>query len=113
MRSELGGNNMPRINTGLYGFCLYLCKSALICGLLFFAGHAQAQEQEEVSLQQARPVLAALAAIAEGLRPIPGKKTVVLFSQGFVTPAVLDWQVQSTIDIANRSEERRVGKECR
>ena len=56
-----------------------------------------------LSLQQARPVLAALAALAEGLRPIPGKKTVVLFSQGFVTPAVLDWQVQTTIDIANRA----------
>jgi len=56
-----------------------------------------------LSLQQARPVLAALAALAEGLRPIPGKKTVVLFSQGFVTPEVLDWQVQSTIDIANRA----------
>jgi len=56
-----------------------------------------------LSLQQARPVLASLAAIAEGLRPIPGKKTLVLFSQGFVTPAVLDWQVQSTIDIANRA----------
>ena len=56
-----------------------------------------------LSLQQSRPILAALAAIAEGLRPIPGKKTLVLFSQGFVTPAVLDWQVQSTIDIANRA----------
>ncbi len=56
-----------------------------------------------LSLQQSRPILAALAALAEGLRPIPGKKTLVLFSQGFVTPAVLDWQVQSTIDIANRA----------
>lgn len=56
-----------------------------------------------LSLQQSRPVLAALAAICEGLRSIPGKKTLVLFSQGFVTPAVLDWQVQSTIDIANRA----------
>ncbi len=56
-----------------------------------------------LSLQQSRPILAALAAICEGLRPIPVKKTVVLFSQGFVTPAVLDWQVQSTIDIANRA----------
>ncbi|HYV14253.1 MAG TPA: VWA domain-containing protein [Pyrinomonadaceae bacterium] len=56
-----------------------------------------------LSVQQARPVLAALAAIAEGLRPIPGRKTLVLFSQGFVTPATLDWQVQSTIDIANRA----------
>ena len=56
-----------------------------------------------LSLQQSRPVLAALAAVAEGLRPIPGKKTLVLFSQGFVTPQVLDWQVQTTIDIANRA----------
>jgi VWFA-related protein len=56
-----------------------------------------------LSAQQARPVLAALAAISEGLRPVPGKKTVVLFSQGFVSPAVLDWQVRSTIDIANRA----------
>ena len=56
-----------------------------------------------LSLQQSRPILAALAAIAEGLRSIPGKKTLVLFSQGFVTPAVLDWQVQATIDIANRA----------
>ena len=56
-----------------------------------------------LGLQQSRPILAALAAISEGLRTIPGKKTLVLFSQGFVTPAVLDWQVQSTIDIANRA----------
>jgi VWFA-related protein len=56
-----------------------------------------------LSLQQSRPILAALAALAEALRPIPGKKTLVLFSQGFVTPAVLDWHVQSTIDIANRA----------
>jgi len=56
-----------------------------------------------LGLQQSRPILAALAAICEGLRTIPGKKTLVLFSQGFVTPAVLDWQVQSTIDIANRA----------
>ena len=45
------------------------------------------QLRTALSLQQARPILAALAAIAEGLRPIPGKKTLVLFSQGFVTPA--------------------------
>ena len=56
-----------------------------------------------LSLQQTRPVLAALAAICEGQRAVPGKKTLVLFSQGFVSPAVLDGQVQSTIDIANRA----------
>ena len=56
-----------------------------------------------LSEQQSRPILAALAAICEAQRAVPGKKTLVLFSQGFVTPATLDWQVQSTIDIANRA----------
>src|SRR5207244_229935 len=53
--------------------------------------------------QQTRPVLAALAAISEGLRAIPGKKTLVMFSQGFVAPETLDWQVQRTIGIAKRA----------
>jgi len=61
------------------------------------------QLRSALSVQQTRPVLAALAAISEGLRPIPGKKTLVLFSQGFIAPETLDWQVQSTIDIANRA----------
>lgn len=61
------------------------------------------QLRSVLSAQQTRPILAALAAISEGLRPIPGKKTLVMFSQGFVTPQALDWQVQSTIDIANRA----------
>jgi len=56
-----------------------------------------------LNVQQSRPILAALAAICEGLRPIPGKKTLVLFSQGFIAPGVLDWQVQSTVDMANRA----------
>jgi VWFA-related protein len=61
------------------------------------------QLRSALGAQQTRPVLAALAAIAEGLRSIPGKKTVVMFSEGFVAPEALDWQVQSTIDIANRA----------
>jgi len=61
------------------------------------------QLRSTLSVQQTRPILAALAAICEGLRPMPGKKTLVMFSQGFVAPELLDWQVQSTIDIANRA----------
>lgn len=61
------------------------------------------QLRSALSAQQTRPVLAALAAISEGLRAIPGKKTLVMFSEGFVAPETLDWQVQSTIDIANRA----------
>jgi VWFA-related protein len=61
------------------------------------------QLRSALSVQQTRPVLAALAAICEGLRPIPGKKTLVMFSEGFVAPETLDWQVQTTVDIANRA----------
>jgi VWFA-related protein len=61
------------------------------------------QLRSTLSAQQTRPVLAGLAAICEGLRSIPGKKTLVMFSQGFVAPENLDWQVQSTINIANRA----------
>jgi VWFA-related protein len=61
------------------------------------------QLRSALSVQQTRPVLAALAAIAEGLRPVPGKKTLVMFSEGFVASETLDWQVRSTIDIANRA----------
>src|SRR6266851_5530526 len=61
------------------------------------------QLRSALSTQQTRPVLAALAAISEGLRSIPGKKTLVMFSQGFIASETLDWQVQSTIDIANRA----------
>jgi VWFA-related protein len=61
------------------------------------------QLRSALSAQQTRPVLAALAAISEGLRSIPGKKTLVMFSEGFVATEALDWQVQSTIDIANRA----------
>ena len=55
-----------------------------------------------LSLQQAGPVLDPRSDRRRA-GPIPGKKTLVLFSQGFVSPEVLDWQVQSTIDIANRA----------
>lgn len=57
----------------------------------------------QLTTQQARPVLAALAAICAAQRGFPGKKTIVLFSQGFITSSTLDWQAQSVIDLANRA----------
>jgi len=57
----------------------------------------------QLSLQQSRPVLASLAALCEAQRDVPGKKTVVLFSQGFITSSTQDWQVQGIIDLANRA----------
>lgn len=62
-----------------------------------------ARLRSQLSQQQSRPVLAAVAALCDAQRPIPGKKTVVLFSQGFVASSIQDWQVQATIDLANRA----------
>jgi VWFA-related protein len=59
--------------------------------------------RSQLGQQQSRPVLAAIAALCEAQRAIPGKKTVVLFSQGFVSASTQDWQVQATIDLANRA----------
>lgn len=59
--------------------------------------------RSQLSLQQSRPVLASLAALCEAQRDVPGKKTVVLFSQGFITSSTQDWQVQGIIDLANRA----------
>lgn len=59
--------------------------------------------RSQLSLQQSAPVLASLAALCEAQRDVPGKKTVVLFSQGFITSDAQDWQVQSIIDLANRA----------
>ncbi len=59
--------------------------------------------RSQLSIQQSRPVIASLAAICEAQRGIPGKKVLVLFSEGFVTTSTQEWQVQSMIDIANRA----------
>jgi VWFA-related protein len=94
---ELIGGTVPNFATGV---SVSMAAQALI------ARHILEQYvalRSTLSAQQTRPVLAALAAISEGLRPIPGKKTLVMFSQGFIAPETLDWQVQSTIDIANRA----------
>ena len=59
--------------------------------------------RSQLSLQQARPVLAALAAICSSQRGFKGKKTIVLFSQGFIIPSTLDWQAQSVVEFANQA----------
>ncbi len=94
---ELIGGTVPNFATGV---SVSMAAQALI------ARHILEQYialRSTLSAQQTRPVLAALAAISEGLRSIPGKKTLVMFSQGFIAPETLDWQVQSTIDMANRA----------
>src|SRR6266404_370812 len=100
-RSEVAGS--PDINLPASAAAAAQGSAAAQAMLAARALERFVQLRSQLSAQQARPMLAALAAICEAQRSIPGKKTLVVFSQGFVAPAILDWQVQSVIDIANRA----------
>ena len=51
----------------------------------------------------ARSVLLAIRGLAKSLRPIPGRKTVVLFSSGFPLNAERQSELTATIDAANKA----------
>jgi VWFA-related protein len=53
--------------------------------------------------QQARPVLGAIHTIARGVEHIEGRKTLILFSQGFSIPASLERALYRSVDRANQS----------
>jgi VWFA-related protein len=54
--------------------------------------------------RQTRGVLTAIRAIALGVRHLEGRKSLLLFSQGFVVPQVLWSELQAVVDAANRSQ---------
>jgi VWFA-related protein len=54
--------------------------------------------------RQTRGVLTAIRAIALGVRHLEGRKSLVLFSQGFVVPQALWSELQAVVDAANRSQ---------
>jgi VWFA-related protein len=49
-------------------------------------------------------VLSAIRAIAMGVRVIPGRKTLMLFSEGFVPGPAVELELQSVAGVANRSQ---------
>lgn len=53
--------------------------------------------------QQSRPVIGAIETIARGVRHIPGRKTLVLFSEGFSVPLTLERPLYRAVDAANRA----------
>jgi VWFA-related protein len=62
--------------------------------------YAQLSQSREM---QARPVLAAIEAIAEALRRYQGRKTLILFTEGFSVGLALEKQLYHAIDLANKS----------
>jgi VWFA-related protein len=56
-----------------------------------------------LSLMQARAVFVALRAIAQSYADIPGRKNVVVFSEGLIHSPEAQAQLSSTIDAANRA----------
>ena len=49
-------------------------------------------------------MLTAIRAIALGVREIEGRKTLILFSEGFVVGANLEEELHSVVDVSNRSQ---------
>lgn len=70
-------------------------------------GSAQREEMHTyaqrsfLNRQQTRPVLDAIRTIADALAPLPGRKTLILVSEGFAIPAVLEPTLYSTVKAAN------------
>jgi hypothetical protein len=56
-----------------------------------------------VAQREARSVMRAIAAIARGVEHIEGRKTLVLFSQGFVVGPQLEYELERTVSVANRA----------
>ena len=52
---------------------------------------------------QARAVLVALRAIAQAYQSLPGRKNVVLFSEGFAHSPEVEPEIQAVVDAANRA----------
>jgi VWFA-related protein len=52
---------------------------------------------------QGRPVIGAIESIARAVRNVPGRKTLVLFSQGFSVPMTLERRLFRAVDQANKS----------
>ncbi len=59
--------------------------------------------QSAVQKQQTREVLTAIRAVALGVRHIEGRKSLILFSQGFVVGEQLEDELHAVADVANRS----------
>jgi VWFA-related protein len=57
----------------------------------------------DLSTMQARAVLVALRSIAQTYSDIPGRKNVVVFSEGFIHSPAAQAQLSSTIDAASRA----------
>jgi len=53
--------------------------------------------------REARSVLRAIAAIARGVEHVEGRKTLILFSQGFVVGGRMERDLEQTVAIANRA----------
>ncbi len=53
--------------------------------------------------QQSRPVIGAIETIARGVRHIPGRKTLIFFSQGFSVPYTVERALYRAIEEANRN----------
>lgn len=95
-----GGRTAGAANPGISGGASNPLEAA---ALRRIAGQYAAL-RSGIESQQTREVLTAIRAIGLGVRSIEGRKSLLLFSQGFVIAQPLWPTLQSVVDAANRAE---------
>lgn len=78
-------------------------------GLALAAAAARIEQQYEVMRsyqdeRQTRAILTAIRAIAAGVQHIPGRKSLILFSQGFVVGESIEPQLHAVVAAASRAQ---------
>ncbi len=94
-----------RTNPSAYGPAVTFTIEALsrqqeMVEIMEARAYAQLSQSKEM---QARPVIAAIEAIADALRRYQGRKTLILFSEGFSVGMALEKHLYHAVDVANKS----------
>lgn len=95
----LGGAGAP-VSPDLAAAMLMMSRELETAKILEGTYYAQRSWGREI---QSRPVIGAIETIARAVRHLPGRKTLVLFSQGFSVPMTLERPLFRAVDLANKA----------
>ncbi len=104
VRTLISNINSLRANPASYGpgasFALEVMqRQQEMVEVMEAKAYAELSQSREM---QARPIIAAIEAIAQSLRRYQGRKTLILFSEGFSVGLALEKQLYHAVDVANK-----------
>jgi len=107
-RSQLFGSSIESIVTGSPGGAQgqQVAVVEILNQYMLMAQRLEARYYSQLSFsrqQQSRPIIGAIETIARGVEHIQGRKTLIMFSQGFSVPMSLERAFYRCVHVANRS----------